>query len=389
MLFLLLFFFAYYLANAFVWWRVTVQLRLSSSARCWGYVLALLPAAAPVVAHLLPVSWPTWILWAAFQIAFLWFGLLFYALLFQIGALLLEPAARLLGGRRSWTTRSRTGFNACMVLTLAVGAYGIHEASRPPLITAYSISSPKVERGFRIVQVSDLHLGAQTMSGRIENLARTLQSLQPDLLLYTGDLLSDSIPLLQEQSRLLHAVQSTAGAFGVLGNHEFYVGDQESERFFEQTGILLLRDELHHLPELNVTLAGVDDPAYEPRRDGPSYVADRLDRLMGGIDKDRFSIFLFHRPWGWTEAVLPRGFDLQLSGHTHGGQIYPFHLIVRLFDPFLYGRFDHAGRTLIVSRGTGTWGPPMRVLAPTEIVVVDVVGGEEADHPLRKDDPAS
>jgi uncharacterized protein len=374
MLFLYLFFIAYYLAHVFVWWRVTVQLRLSAPLRRTGYVLALLPSLGPILAHLLPLTWPIWVLWAAFQTAFLWFGLLFYALLFQLGALLLEPAVRHLG--RSWTMRSGAGFAACMVLTLAVGLYGIFEASRPPLITSYTLDSPKIQGGLRIVQVSDLHLGVQVTPGRIRDLVRTLKALRPDLLLYTGDLLSDSIPLLEEHSRLLSSVQPTMGAFGVMGNHEFYVGTQESEEFFERTGITLLRNELHHLPELNVTLAGVDDPAYEPRRDGPSYVADRLDRLMDGIDRDRFLILLFHRPWGWPEAVIPRGFDLQLSGHTHGGQIYPFHLIVKLFDPFLSGRFDRSGSTLVVTTGTGTWGPPMRVFAPTEIVVVDVTGDD-------------
>jgi uncharacterized protein len=373
MSFLIVFFTAYYAAHAFAWRRTAVQFRLGGRARKVGYLLVLLPTSAPVIAHLLPSTLPPWALWVAFHAAFLWFGLFFYFLLFQFGAILLDLSSKLLLRNRGWSTKTRAGFAACAILTMAVGSYGVYEASLPPRVVTYVIQSPKVERGFRIVHLSDIHLGAQTRTERIERLERTVEELRPDLLLDTGDLLSDSIHLLGEHSRILGSASPAVGSFGVMGNHEFYVGWQRSVRYFEQTGIRLLRDEVHHIPELNVALVGVDDPAMFTFLDGANYVASRLDPLMAGIGTGPFVILLFHRPWGWLEAVHPRGIDLQLSGHTHGGQLFPFHLIVKWFDPFLHGRFDRSGRTLIVSRGAGTWGPPMRVLAPTEIVVVDVV----------------
>jgi uncharacterized protein len=376
MSFLIVFFSAYYAAHSFAWWRTSLQLKPRASLRRFGYLLALLPTSAPVVAHLLPATWPSWMLWAAFQAAFLWFGLFFYFVLFQLGAILLDLTSRLLN--RGSVSKTRAGFAACAILTMAVGTYGIYEASLPPGVVTYTIESPKIERGFRIVHLSDIHLGAQVRPERIHRLRRMVEDLRPDLLLDTGDLLSDSIPLLGEHSRMLGFLEPAVGSFGVMGNHEFYVGWQRSVRFFEQTGIRLLRNEVHHIPELNVALVGVDDPAMVHFRDGANYVAERLDPLMAGIGAEQFVILLFHRPWGWLEAVHPRGVDLQLSGHTHGGQLFPFHLIVKWFDPFLHGRFDRDGRTLIVSRGTGTWGPPMRVLAPTEIVVVDVVPAPQA-----------
>jgi uncharacterized protein len=381
MSFLILFVLVYFSAHAFVWWRVTVQLRLPSTTARRGYILALLPTLGPVLAHLLPLSWPFWALWTAYQAAFLWFGLLFYFLLFQLGALLLEPVLKTVGRGRGFTTGSGAGFAVCLAFTLAVGGYGVHEAAQPPRVISYEVGSAKIDTGFRIVLISDLHLGVQTPAGRIRALVRTLEGLSPDLLLYSGDLVNDSIPLLDEHSRLLRSVRPSAGAFGVLGNHELYVGEQESHSFLERTGITVLRDERIHLPGLNVTLIGVDDPAFKPRRDGPSYVEERLDRVMAGADSSSFLIFLLHRPWGWLESAQPRGIDLQLSGHTHGGQLFPFHLIVRRFDPFLHGRFDRTGSTLIVTSGTGTWGPPMRVLAPTEIVVVNVTGELHQEEP--------
>ena len=190
----------------------------------------------------------------------------------------------------------------------------------------------------------------------------------------TGDLVDGQLDGVEELAEILRGIPAPRGKIAVLGNHEYYAGIGRSIAFTRKSGFMLLRDESVTIDDA-VRIAGVDDPA--GAQYGRSGGAEEA-ALLGNRPDGRFTVLLKHRPQ--LDPASAGKFDLQLSGHTHHGQLFPFRLLTRLAYPLLAG--DHpvpGGGILHVSRGTGTWGPPMRFLAPPEITVVEIerAGGEE------------
>jgi hypothetical protein len=167
---------------------------------------------------------------------------------------------------------------------------------------------------------------------------------------------------------LFREIKTPLGKYAVTGNHELYAGLDRSLDFTKKAGFRVLRGESASVEGL-ITIAGVDDPVvrgYSRSRDVPE------KELLSGVPRDRFTLFLKHRPEVERSAVGL--FDLQLSGHAHKGQIFPFSLIHRFIYDHLAGLYDLAsGSRIYVSRGSGTWGPPIRFLAPPEVTVIDLV----------------
>jgi len=204
---------------------------------------------------------------------------------------------------------------------------------------------------------------------------RILEKVKPDLVVATGDLVDAQMDKLDNLATMLAALNPPMGKFAITGNHEFYAGIRQSGRFLKAAGFKLLRNEDLKLNGF-LTIVGVDDPVGKRRYAENGMVGKKEKLLLADSDSERFTLLLKHRPTV-DEESLGR-FDLQLSGHTHGGQIFPFNLITRLFYPNQRGlhRLDKAS-VLYVSRGTGTWGPPMRFLSPPEVTLVELqrVGG--------------
>jgi predicted MPP superfamily phosphohydrolase len=190
-----------------------------------------------------------------------------------------------------------------------------------------------------------------------------------NFLLATGDLVDDQLNSMAEAAAQLREIRPRYGKFAVTGNHEFYAGLDDAVEFIRQSGFTLLRQEAATVAGA-IDLAGVDDPTI--RSAGPRGGLSDREVLSGG--SGRFAILLKHQPS--VENDAPGAFDLQLSGHTHKGQIFPFSLITRRFFPFHSGNYRLAKDALLhVSRGTGTWGPPIRFLSPPEITVIDLIPG--------------
>jgi predicted MPP superfamily phosphohydrolase len=255
---------------------------------------------------------------------------------------------------------------------LAVGFYGWFEAR--DIRTGYvSIVTPKVPGSMsplRIVQVSDVHIGLTLGKERLARIIDRVRQARPDLLVSTGDLVDGQMDDVDGLADMFHTITPRYGKFAVTGNHEFYAGLGQALAFTRAAGFRVLRQEAVTIGEA-VTIAGVADPA------GPGYGASSADehKLLSPLPPGRFTIFLKHRPSVARESVP--FFDLQLSGHVHDGQIFPFRLITRLFYPLVAGYYRLSGTAaLYVSRGSGTWGPPIRVLSPPEVTVIDIVGGE-------------
>ena len=222
-------------------------------------------------------------------------------------------------------------------------------------------------RAFRIVQISDLHLDLWSDEGRVRRIVETIESIRPDVVVSTGDLIDAGPDRLAGFADRLRELKPEHGKFAVTGNHEAYVGPANSLAVTERAGFKMLSYQGVSVDGV-IHIVGVDDPAVRRRitMDGRAEKA-----VLQGIPKDDFTVLLKHQPRVDRESV--KSFDLQLSGHTHGGQIFPFHWLVRLAYPARTGLSKVGDETwLYVSRGTGTWGPPIRFLAPSELTVIEL-----------------
>jgi predicted MPP superfamily phosphohydrolase len=223
----------------------------------------------------------------------------------------------------------------------------------------------------RVVQISDVHLGVMIGKWRLQRMLASVSAVKPDILVATGDVVDGQIHRLNGLADLFRTVAPRYGSFAVLGNHEFYAGLNNSLEFLRGSGFQVLRKESRRvLPYL--AIAGVDDSA--AHRWGDVAGSDERGLLVQNGARP-FTILLKHRP-----AVDPESagkFDLQLSGHVHKGQIFPFNLLTYFFFPVRAGvnRLND-GSLLYVSSGTGTWGPPVRFLAPPEVTVIDIISAE-------------
>ena len=224
--------------------------------------------------------------------------------------------------------------------------------------------------GFRIAQLSDLHIGPTLGKDWLRDVVNHTNAANPDMIVITGDLVDGSVEQLRDQTAPLADLKAKHGVFFVTGNHEYYSGADEWIAELTRLGIRVLRNEHVAIGGADgFDLAGVDD--WSSKRFGGDHGPD-LARALAGRDESRELVLLAHQPKQIHEAAA-KGVGLQLSGHTHGGQIFPWGLFVRLDQPFIAG-LDRLQDTMIyVSRGTGFWGPPMRVGAPSEISLLELV----------------
>jgi uncharacterized protein len=218
--------------------------------------------------------------------------------------------------------------------------------------------------GLRIAQLSDLHVGPFLKTGWVEERIAQVEALRPDLVLVTGDLVDQDATLAEAVVSPFRRLRPRLGVWGVTGNHEYYAGFERSLRTFDVAGIRLVRDSSAEVAP-GLVLAGVDDLSARRQFGIDGRPVDRaLVARPPGI-----TIYMSHSPWE-VERAAELGANLMLSGHTHAGQIWPFIHLVRLAYPYVSGRYDVNGMTLIVSRGTGFWGPPMRLFRRSEIAAI-------------------
>lgn len=307
-------------------------------------------------------------------IGYLWMGLVFLFFWVALGLDLFGGAVKMAGvllhlDLSSYLPSPRHAFLLAVALSLGLAGYGFVAALRQR-VERIALSSPKLpaENGaLRIVQISDVHLGAIIGARRLRRILEKVRELEPDILVSTGDLVDGQADHLNGLTSLFEMIRPRFGKFAVTGNHEFYVGHKRSLDFMRRCGFTVLSGETQ-APAPNVTIAGVDDPA--GRWMGVSTQVDE-PTLLAAHPREQFTILLKHQP-----VVDPRAvelFDLQLSGHVHQGQIFPFGLLVRLVYPMRTGLTQLASQKwLYISRGTGTWGPPMRVFAPPEITLIEI-----------------
>ncbi|WP_143145034.1 metallophosphoesterase, partial [Streptomyces humi] len=248
--------------------------------------------------------------------------------------------------------------------TVGLGTYGVLRGPRVKRVTVPLAKLPRAAHGYRIAVVSDIHLGPILGRGFAQQVVDTVNATQPDLIAVVGDLVDGSVKDLGPAAAPLAQLSARHGAYFVTGNHEYFSGAAQWVEEVRRLGLHPLenaRTELAHFD-----LAGVNDIAGESTGQGPDF-----DRALAGRDPARACVLLAHQPVQIHEAVRHH-VDLQLSGHTHGGQLWPGNFIAAAANPTVAGLDRYGDTQLYVSRGAGAWGPPTRVGAPSDITVIEL-----------------
>lgn len=374
--FLLTFFLVYGGAHAYAFLKARIALGFG-----WTTALVVAPCmaalcCAPLLVHFLGTSGHEDASRTISWIGYVWMGLLFFFIWTNLAVdginLLARAAFAVLGrGPRPLFAYGRTAFLALAGLSVALGAYSFLEASRI-VVERVRISTdklpPSVAR-IRIAQISDVHFGLIVRQGKAAAIAETIRRAEPDMIVSTGDLVDGRINHLDGLSSIFASLRPPLGKYAVTGNHEFYAGLGPALDFTKRAGFTVLRGEAV-APGNALRIAGVDD--VQARLFFAALPGKGEEELLAGPVSPLFTVLLKHRP---LPSPLTRGkYDLQLSGHTHNGQIFPFRLLTRLYFPLPAGLCDAGeGGLIYTSRGTGTWGPPMRFLSRPEVTVIDIV----------------
>ncbi|MET9494447.1 metallophosphoesterase [Streptomyces sp. NPDC006552] len=269
--------------------------------------------------------------------------------------------------------RARTVTWAVLGVAVALLVFGYVEARRVPRVRRLDVELPRLGAGLdgtRVALITDTHYGPLDRARWSARVCERVNALEADLVCHTGDIADGTAERRRAQAAPLGTVRATRARVYVTGNHEYYSEAQGWVDLMDELGWEPLRNR-HLLLERGgdtLVVAGVDDVTAESS--GVAGHGARLDGALHGADPDLPVLLLAHQP-KFVGRAAAEGIDLQLSGHTHGGQIWPFHYLVRIDQPALAGLSRHGARTLLyTSRGTGFWGPPFRVFAPSEITLL-------------------
>jgi uncharacterized protein len=264
---------------------------------------------------------------------------------------------------------------ATLYLSLFVTLAGLIIARRRPGVVEIKIpvvDLPHALHGFSIAQISDVHVGPTIKRGFVEGIVRRVNELKADMIAVTGDLVDGSVQQLSAHTAPLAGLTARHGAYFVTGNHEYYSGERAWTEEIRRLGLRVLKNEhvvLNH-DGASLILAGVTD--YSAHHFDPAQRSDPAAALRGAPIDAGAKVLLAHQPSS-AMAAANAGFDVQISGHTHGGQFWPWNLFVHFFQPFSSGLHRLKNLWIYVSRGTGYWGPPNRFGVPSEITRIRLV----------------
>jgi hypothetical protein len=313
--------------------------------------------------------------WAGYT----WMGVIFlffsFSLLIDIYRLTTSGAGFILRHDLSnLLPTDRHAFIIPFLISIGIAGYGYFEAAniRTERLVIRSHKIPAETGRVRVAQISDVHLGLIVREQRLKSILAEVEKANPDILVSTGDLVDGQIDNLTGLAALLRDINPRYGKYAITGNHEFYAGLDQSIAFTEQAGFRMLRGSWIDIQNV-FAIAGVDD---SQAKSFGLYLGKTEKELLADIPEGRFVLLLKHRPL--LDGASDRRFDLQLSGHVHKGQIFPFSIITALYYDTQAGFASLAdGSLLYVSRGSGTWGPPIRFLSPPEVTIIDIVPAEE------------
>ena len=351
------------LATAPTWPKVGRRAIAGALALGWLLVLVGFSASDGVIDpdRIRPVTWA----------GMTWLSVFFYLVTGSLVVALISLAGKLI--RRGRSTEARRRFHraaAPIVIATALGAtaYGLSEASLPAMtpVTVTSDHLPDEFVGTRIALITDLHVGPVRDASFTRRVVEAVNAQHPDIVVLGGDLVDGTVEQAAEHLEPIRDLDAPLGVVAVSGNHEFI--SQEADAWMKQwesLGVKVLRNSSIRIARGadSITVAGVND-AMGKGRDAPD-----VDKALAGADPDGFTILAAHQP-SQAVAAAGRGVDLQLSGHTHGGQLWPFTYAVLAQQPVIDGLAPVGDVPVLTSRGAGAWGPPVRVLAPPEVPII-------------------
>jgi predicted MPP superfamily phosphohydrolase len=366
----------------YMWRRFVRDTRLSGWRKKAATIATVLLAAALPMTMMLSRTIPSDAMRPIAIVGFTWLGTAF--LMFMM--LVASDVVRLAGWLSRKATRNqaptdprrrqtlaRIVAGAALATGAAGTAWGMGSALGRIPIERVRIALrrfPASMNGMRLVQLTDMHVGPTLRRAYVERVVNQVNALNPDLIAITGDLVDGTVEQLRKEVAPLAGLRARHGVFFVTGNHEYFSGANAWIEELTRMGIRVLRNERVRIGDETASfdLAGVDDWSSSGLGEGHGHDPEAA---MRGWDGAREVVMLAHQPRSiWDAARL--GVGLQLSGHTHGGQIFPWMMFVLLQQPFVVGLHRVRDTWLYVSRGTGFWGPPMRVGAPPEITLVEL-----------------
>ncbi|PKN01762.1 MAG: hypothetical protein CVU77_02145 [Elusimicrobia bacterium HGW-Elusimicrobia-1] len=271
---------------------------------------------------------------------------------------------------------------AALALSAGATVFAVINASGPPTVREITVTTDKFSsrEKFTLVQITDLHLNYARSDEWVEALVSRINALEPDAVVITGDLIDARLCGFNNFCEILSGIRSKHGVFAITGNHEYYVGLEKFEILAEAAGIKILYNQNISPDGKRLTLIGInDDEGSRFAGGGPDFAA-----ASKGADFSKYAVLLYHRPAGF-DGYADAGIDLQLSGHTHWGQIPPVDIMVRLLFKYPAGLYRRGTSLIYTSPGTGTWGPPMRFFSKSEITAFQIKGAAENIPPFRKE----
>ncbi len=347
--FLCIFFAVYFGMHLYVFLRLTGMMQIKRTFLLYALIAAL--ALSFPVMSLLERFFAGWINRILYTISATWLGVLWLFLWALLAYEIIRPFADI--------DQRISGF-VIIGIVLILSAVSIANAAFVR-VNHVDIPIKDLKGQLSIVQLSDLHMGTIHNSGYLKNIVKMTNELKPDMVMITGDLVDGSSALNAKSFSALKNLKPKT--FFSTGNHEEYVDKEKAIGFLKKANITVLMNQMQNYK--GTSIIGIDDPGNGMRRD--KSIDDFKINSSGPV------ILMYHRPDSFDDAAK-KGVDLQLSGHTHDGQIFPFNLITKIFYPRIKGLYELNNSYLYVSPGTGTWGPPMRLGSRSEITYIRLLG---------------
>ena len=386
-IFLSIFFSLYGSMHFYVYRKITSQTAFPSVVNIAIIIFLALMVVSPILSRTFTSKRIDGVGYILTVVSSFWIGFVFYLFLINAGVDLINISGKLIsraafGGDPSLLIpKSYPTFFSILLIVIGICTYAYFEALNIGItrVTIQTSKLPEDVEELVIAQISDVHLGALVEEKKLKKIVRILREIKPDILFSTGDLVDGNLDTMKGLAEEFRGINPRFGKYAVTGNHEFYAGIERSVKFTEDSGFILLRNQYVNLNGI-INLIGLDDPTAERFK---NRVGEDISKLFSRCNPNLFTILLYHQPRKFRENAFLLPIDLQLSGHTHKGQLFPFNLITHIFFPLQGGFFEVTGKKLYASRGTGTWGPPLRFLSPPEIVVIKLENVKTKQRDIR------